>query len=210
MTILHPDMRATWATWSARFEGRIPWLYLDVRGLPTTAIGYLVPDLTAMLALPWRTPSNLPASRGAIEGEWYRVRAERPALKADEYRSRDALHIDDDAIDALTLRRLDAMAEVLARHFPALADYPEPAQRALMSMAWAMGPNFPAKGWPRFSAAVRAQDWPTAAAECLMRTAGNPGLVPRNKANVQLFERAAVMQAAPVTLPMGMARQSVG
>ena len=46
------------------------------------------------------------------------------------------------------------------------------------------------KGWPKFTAACNMGDWIAAAAECKMEEAGNPGLVPRNLANRQLFEYA--------------------
>ena len=61
-------------------------------------------------------------------------------------------------------------------------------------MAWAMGPAGPG-AFPTFRAACQKLDFKTAAAECKMNEAGNPGLVPRNQANVTLFSNAAIVLA---------------
>jgi hypothetical protein len=61
-------------------------------------------------------------------------------------------------------------------------------------MSWAMGPGGPG-GFPQFRAACQNLDFNAAAAECKMSEAGNPGLVPRNQANVTLFSNAAVVLA---------------
>ncbi len=53
-----------------------------------------------------------------------------------------------------------------------------------------MGPAFHA---PLFSAAVKEQDFTTAAKESHMNDAGNRGLIPRNRANALLFENAAAV-----------------
>lgn len=193
MTLVHPDVRATWIAFSTRFEGRVAHLYLDVKGYPTTGIGYLVPDIMAMRALPWRCCAcsssacrALLVAQSEVDAEWSRVRAMPVARVASFYRG--PLRLADDVIDDLALSRLDVFADVLARSFPALATWPAPAQQGALSMAWALGPAFPASGkWPRFSAAARAQDWATCAAECAINSTGNPGIVPRNVANRALF-----------------------
>ena len=78
--------------------------------------------------------------------------------------------------------------------FQSFDTWPADAQLALLSMAWAMGPGGPG-GFPHFRAGCQALDFKTAAAQCQMNAAGNPGLVPRNQANVTLFSNAAIVLA---------------
>jgi hypothetical protein len=57
-------------------------------------------------------------------------------------------------------------------------------------MGWAMGPGFGAR-FPHFSTACAAGDFTTAAKDCAISTAGNPGVARRNAANRQAFLFAA-------------------
>jgi hypothetical protein len=57
-----------------------------------------------------------------------------------------------------------------------------------------MGPGF-ASHWPKFSAACEKLDFATAAENCRMKEAGNPGVVPRNNANQKLFKNADAVLA---------------
>ena len=45
--------------------------------------------------------------------------------------------------------------------------------------------------WPRLAASCRAGDWQAAASNCEIKSAGNPGVVPRNLCQRALFELAA-------------------
>ena len=80
------------------------------------------------------------------------------------------------------------MVVALARRFPDLPTWPASAQLAVLSLAWACGPGF---RFPKTEAAIRTQDWATAAEEGVINSVGNPGVIPRNKANRQLFLAAA-------------------
>ena len=46
---------------------------------------------------------------------------------------------------------------------------------------------------PKVSRGMRKPDFNGAAAECKMDETGNPGLIPRNKANFTLFSNAAIV-----------------
>ena len=50
-------------------------------------------------------------------------------------------------------------------------------------------------GFPNFSAACQKLDFKTAAAECKLSEVGNPGVIPRNRANFVLFSNAAIVAA---------------
>src|SRR5262245_14818954 len=140
--ILHPEVWTSWCAFTLRFEGRIPWMYQDVRGLVTTGLGCLIDPVGLALPLPWENAEG-PVDQKAIRAEWTRVKSMLPGLLANRYKSPNGLHLGEDTIDDLALARLDSFAKALQRYFPDLASYPPPAQQALMSMAWAMGPGFP-------------------------------------------------------------------
>ena len=161
---------ATFRLWVSRFEGTIPHLYLDTLGLVTTAVGCLVDPVELALGLPFARPDGDPARADEIRADWQRVKAMAPGLFAPRYATADALTLTADGIAAVVAMRHDANVRALLRIFPDLDSYPEPAQLAMLGMAWAMGVGFPAR-FPRFSRAVRMRDWATAAEECRIRNA---------------------------------------
>lgn len=181
MSLLDPSVRDSWCEWTERFEGRVSWMYLDVRGLVTTGLGCLLADDAAAAALPWQHSDGTLATAASARAEWWAVKSMPfgPKITAARYRVPGCLLLTADAIDALALERLDANAERLRAYFPDLADYPPEVQTALSSIAYACGANFPAT-WPRFTAAVEARDWQTASDECRISEAGNPGVRGRN------------------------------
>ncbi len=98
------------------------------------------------------------------------------------------------AIDDLVRTKLDANTAVLMGTFPEWNDWPADARLGVLSMAWGFGAGFPAR-FARFTAAASAHDWKAAAAECHIDATGNPGVVPRNEANRQLFVNAGAVEA---------------
>lgn len=180
-------------------------MYLDVKGLVTVGVGNLVDPVESAQALPFRfrnkpgiTAPGTPATADQIAAEWQRLKG-NTSLAVRGYKACDAitqLELSDDAIDALILDRLTKNETFLKRQawFQNLDAWPADAQLGLLSMAWAMGPAGPGD-FSRFRAACQSMDFHTAAAECRMNEAGNPGLVPRNRANFTLFSNAAVVLA---------------
>jgi GH24 family phage-related lysozyme (muramidase) len=183
---------------TTRYEGRVRWMYVDVKGLVTVGVGNLIDPKPAALGLPFVSRHTGEAVRpDRIGEEWDRLKADAADLGRRGHRACEAitdLRLPDDAIDELVWARVTTNEAVLTRSFADFALYPADAQLGLHSMAWALGAAF-APRWPRFSAAVRALDFATAADECRMREVGNPGVVPRNDANQQLFRNAAAVLA---------------
>jgi GH24 family phage-related lysozyme (muramidase) len=191
--ILHPEVLARWIRHTERYEGRIPWMYLDIRGLVTIGAGVLVDPLELALRLPLQLDGR-PATPGEIATEWRALKkrhslAQQGAGAASKI---TRLRLTEADLDALTWSRLDSTVAALVRRWPGLPGWPWQAQLAVCSWAWAVGAL--AQGWPRFEAALRAQDWATAAAECRIREAGNPGVAPRNAENRRLFLEVAESQ----------------
>lgn len=192
MSPILPEVAAAFRDFTAQFEGVVPYMYQDVKGLVTTGIGNLIDPMRTALSLPWLHADGTPAKQAEIAAEWGRVKAMPKALVYTRYHSPTGLHLTDDAVNELVAKRLEADAAILVNLYPDFANYPAPAQTAILSMAWAMGAGFP-KSWPRFSARVRACDWKACAANCAINATENAGVIPRNKANSALFLQASVV-----------------
>jgi hypothetical protein len=198
--IMFASVQSTFPAFSAKFEDRVPYMYLDIKGLVTVGIGNLIDPVAAAQALPFQF-KNAPGSFATpdeIAAEWQAVKNDQ-SLKTSWYSAFESitqLELSDDSIDAVILERLNQNESFLKgpQWFPNFDTWPADAQLGLLSMAWAMGPASFA-GFPRFSAACRILDFKTAAAECKMDDTGNAGLTPRNQANFTLFSNAEIILA---------------
>jgi GH24 family phage-related lysozyme (muramidase) len=200
-----PSVESNFPAFSARFEGRVPYMYLDVKGLVTVGVGNLVDPVTEAQALPFRFKNNpgiaapgSTASPAQIAAEWQTLKSNTSLMTKGHTACEPItqLELSDDSIDSLILDRLSKNESFLKRQqwFQAFDTWPADAQLGLLSMAWAMGPAGPGT-FPSFRAACQRMDFATAAAECKMNEAGNPGLVPRNQANFILFSNATIVIA---------------
>ena len=192
-------------TFSQKFEGRVAYMYVDVKQLVTIGVGNLIDPEAVAQTLPFRFKNKpgisvpgSPATADQIAAEWQTIKNDLSlatrGFKACEPLTQ--LELSDDAIDALIIDRLTKNESFLKRQpwFQNFETWPADAQLGLLSMSWAMGPGGPG-AFSQFRAACQNLDFKTAATECKMNEAGNPGLVPRNQANVTLFSNAAVVLA---------------
>lgn len=192
--MLHPSVREGWLRFSIPKEGRIRWMYRDVRGLVTVAVGLLIDPVNLALRFKWyHRNSGALASEAEVRAEWARIKAapglEKGGAPAAEMVA--TLWMSDADVDAETLRTFDTFAVALARSFPRIGSWPVSAQAAVMSLAWAVGTDLPTT-YPRMTAALRAEDFATAALECLIREEGNAGVAVRNATNMRLLKEAAM------------------
>lgn len=204
---MHPTVERFFPAFTERFEGKIPWMYLDVKGLVTTGVGCLLPTPQHATEVEWYYKNGQAAGRAAIIDEWLRVKrsAWLATAGARAAESVAQLRLHNETIARLTRTRMESMETTLRREWPTWDSMPADAQLGILSMAWAMGPAF-RRGWPRFAAYVEAGDWMGASRECLMRTAGNPGLVPRNKANQLAFELASTIPQSSISSGMMLSK----
>lgn len=190
MTALRPVVREKFLAFTAPLEGVVRHFYLDTLGLVTIAYGCLVATVHEACSLPMVRRDGAPATPDEIAADWHRIKG-RPNLARLGYRAAATvaeLRLTPEGVEAVTWAKLDKMLDHLERRFPGFASWPASAQLAVVSLSWACGPGF---DFPKCVAALQRQDWAGAAAECQMRTAGNPGLVPRNRANRALLLGAA-------------------
>ena len=201
------ELRAGWIPWNARFEGSVPFLYADVKNLVTIAVGNLVDPVDTALGLPLMRPDGTRASRQEIADEWHLVKSRQDLIQRGgmAYGAITRLRLTPAGIASVVLAKLAGMEAHLAARFSEWATWPWQAQQAVLSMSWAMGPSFV---YPHFEAAARKHDWATCAAECwigpkipdpkhtrkFLPDPRNPGVHPRNLANVALLEEAARLE----------------
>ena len=184
-TSVHLDVRERFLAFNEPFEGRCPFMYLDVKGLVTTGVGNLIDPVVAALALPWKRPDGTPATLNEVQDEWIAVktRTDLAPRGGGHFEAITVLRLTDEDIDRLVMRKLDEMAAHIQHAHPCFASLPSDVQLAVLSMAWAMGPAFP---FPRFWAHIEAGDYKAAAEECTI----NPPIgtiVKRNAANRSLL-----------------------
>ena len=194
---MYPSVRAAFRAFNEPFEGVVPWMYLDIKGLVTVGVGNLIDPVALALALPFRLRNepNIAATTGQIAAEWHAIKSDTTLARAG-YRACEPLTqlgLDDASIDALIAVRLDENEQILKKNaaFRGFDDWPADAQLGLLSMAWALGPGGPAR-FRRFATACLNHDFVRAAANCAINAQGNPGVAPRNRANQTLFQNAAV------------------
>ena len=199
------SVQSAFRSFNEQFEGSIPFMYLDIKGLVTVAVGNLIDPVEYAQALPFRFKNKpgiaapgSPATKDQIAAEWQSLKNNTKLAhlghKACEPLTQ--LELDDDSMNHLIAQKLASNADFLKRQvwFQAFDTWPADAQLGILSMTWAMGPGGPG-GFPHFRAACQSLKFDVAATECKMDETGNPGVVPRNRANVVLFSNAAVVLA---------------
>lgn len=199
---MYPSVRDAWLDFTKPLEGGVPWPYLDILGLVTIAYGNLIDSSKGMIngkpdPMPWRAalalplvkPDGSPASAQEITDAWRAVKGQQQ-LAQQGYRAAarwSTLRLTDDGMAQVALAKFDIFDTELHRRFPEIDEWPADAQLATMSMAWACGAWFV---FPRLVLSLHDKDFARAAQECHMNETGNAGLIPRNKANKQLYMNA--------------------
>jgi hypothetical protein len=213
---MFPSVRSGFRKFSEQFEGLVPHMYLDVKGLVTVAVGNLIEPVEEAVKLPFRfksKPGILATGSAAtpeqIKAEWERLKANASLTHrvATAFEPLTDLELSDESINTLILDKLASHEDFLKRQPWAggFDTWPADAQLGVLSMAWAMGPAGPGQ-FPHFRASCQRQDFATAAKECKMDETGNPGLAPRNRANFTLFSNAAIVLTGE---PAGTYQRSV-
>jgi GH24 family phage-related lysozyme (muramidase) len=194
---MHDSVSAIFPELSRHFEGYVHFMYLDIKGLVTIGIGNLIDSEAVVRGLPFTNKTTgARATPDEIAAEWRKIK-HMPELAQQGHHACEPiteLRLADDAIAALVRHRLAGNEALIKATFHDWEQWPADAQLAVLSLAWAVGAGFAPK-WPSFSAACHAQDWAKAAEHCKLKEAGNPGVIPRNQANVQLLGNAQQVAA---------------
>jgi hypothetical protein len=208
--VIRDSVRAAFVGFTSHFEGCLPFMYLDVKGLVTTAIGDLIDPMSTALPLPWLRKDGTVADHDEVVAEWQRIKSATSLarLGGGAFARLATLHLSPAGIESLVFERELLDDAYLEKRWSAFASWPSDAQLGALSCAWAAGPGWVA---PRLDAAVAIPDFDLAAGkpgdanehpecrgEAWLDDRGNPGLRPRNLANKVLFENAAVVASLPM------------
>lgn len=169
-------------------EGRIPHMYLDTVGRVTLAVGHMIATAadSEQLSMQVRDTGAV-ATAAQIANDFNQVQSQQPGMAAGHYRQFTTLDMADADIDRLLDQDIAGMEAGVAAHFAAYPTFPEPAQDALLDMAFNLGVNGLLKKFPKLTAAAAAQDWNTCAAECKRVGISDD----RNQKTKELFLQAA-------------------
>ncbi len=176
-----------------KYEGVVNFMYLDVVGLVTTGVGFLLTDAAAAGPLAFtRRDTGAPATDDEKRADWEAVHARPKAELAANYRPFTLLDLADAAIDLELTRRIDGFVKNLQNRFPQFDEFPDTAQIGLLDMVYSLGAGGLFRGFPRFCSAVDQQDWPACAREGFR---GNVSPA-RNHELQQLFLAAAGLEVS--------------
>ena len=193
---LRPAVASIFQELSRQYEGEVPTMYLDCKGLVTVGVGNLVDPVSEACRLPFVRADGTPATQAEIAAEWRTLKC-KPELARQGYRVAAAwckLHLTEEGIGTLVQAKLAANWAFMVKTYPAFKNadqWPAAAQLAASLMAWAVGAGFPGifKNW---SACAAKADWNGCAETSTINATGNPGVIPRNKAVAALFRLAAI------------------
>lgn len=187
--MLNRAVKEAFIPFTEPLEGRVNYMYLDVKGLVTTGIGNLIDSPGAATGLEWLHPNGAPATFDEIRAEWQLVK-NTPSLAMDGHLAAKAitrLRLTDDAVTKLVLRKVDEFYAILAGRFTDIDSWPADAVLATLSLSWAVGPHF---RWTALVEALKVRKWQDCALHCHINETGNPGVIPRNVANKLMYMAA--------------------
>jgi GH24 family phage-related lysozyme (muramidase) len=188
-------------------EGVVRHMYLDVVGLVTIGVGFMLPNPAAAQALKLvRRDTGAPATDEEKRRDWEAVRGQLKARRASAYRRFTALDMPDAEIDQRLITLIGDFARNLRGRFPKFDQFPDPAQLGLLDMAYSLGSRGLFVGFPKFCAAVDAQDWKKCAQESGRRNVSES----RNAVLRQLFLDAATVSTRGPGAGGGPARRGSG
>ena len=154
-----------------QWEGSIPHLYQDTRGLITVGIGNLTNTLAEAQALPFvNTATGNPATAAEIETNFNAVRRMTAGLRASRYRQNPSIELSEDVIDQLAARRIEEEFLPAVRDaFSGFDGYPLAAKEVIVDIAYNVGANA-IRRWSNLIAHCEAHDWRSAATETEVRS----------------------------------------
>jgi len=183
-----------------QYEGKVNFMYLDVKGLVTIGIGNLIDPLNMALKYEFSPKGGSGvASSGEVTSEWQTVKARKDLINGGSpaFNSITRLQLSDRGITDMVNDSAKAIENYIktnasARTFYADFDnWPADAQLGFMGVAWG-GIPLPQFGWHEFPKACQNADWDKAAAECKINS---PLAMGRNDAHKLMFMNAAAVKS---------------
>ena len=148
-------------------EGVVSHMYLDIVGLVTVGVGFLLRTSEDAVALKFlnRTTGKA-ATADEKRRDWDAVSQQVKAKRANFYQKFTQLDLPVDQIDKRLEFLIVEFSNSLRSQFPGFDHFPTPAQIGLMDMIYSLGPGGFFRGYPKMCGAVAKADWMAAASEC--------------------------------------------
>jgi hypothetical protein len=203
---MHQSVKNALHDFLKAYEGKVNFMYLDVKGLVTVGIGHLIEPVSMAHKLEFRTKGGgAPVSAGEVTTEWQTVKSRTDLISKGgaAFGAITRLELSDNGIKTMVTSSANAIENYIktnasAKKFYANFDnWPADAQLGFMGVAWG-GIPLPQFNWHKFPEACRVEDWKKAAAEC---TITSPIAAGRNEAHKMMFLNAAAVKAngTPIT-----------
>lgn len=165
-------------------EGREKWMYLDSNRFITIGVGHALFTSSDAVRLPMRvSATGQSATRQQALYAWTALKYQQGDNPVKFHKS---LFMEESDIDGLLLFDVNRLYPELIHTFPSFESYPEPARLALYDMVFNLG-SF--RKFVHFTPAVLAEDWDTAARECVRKVGAE-----RNQRTIALFRQSAASQ----------------
>jgi GH24 family phage-related lysozyme (muramidase) len=197
---MHQSVQNALYDFLKQYEGKVNFMYLDVKGLVTVGVGHLIDPVNMATKLEFRTKGGGGAvSAGEVAAEWQTVKARKDLMQkgAAAFDAITHLELSDNGIRAMVKSSAAAIEDYIKNNASAKKFYsdfdnwPADAQLAFMGVAWG-GIPIPQFGWHKFPEACRVEDWDAAAVECKI---SSPIAAGRNEAHKMMFLNAAAVKA---------------
>ena len=197
---MHQSVKTALYDFLKQYEGKVNFMYLDVKGLVTVGVGHLIDPVHQAIKLEFRRKGgNSPVSSGEVTAEWQTVKSRKDLIPrgGEAFASVTSLELSDNGIKAMVASHANGI-ETYIKTNPAASKFyadfdkwPADAQLGFMGVAWG-GIPIPQFGWHKFPEACRVQDWDTAAAQCKITS---PIAAGRNEAHKAMFINAAAVRS---------------
>jgi GH24 family phage-related lysozyme (muramidase) len=150
------------------YEGNVPHMYLDSRGLVTVGAGFLIRTAQdAALFTFWKNQLGVSQAQKAtsdeIAKEWAAVKAKPYPHLADYYRVCTTMAMSQPDIDAQLTKNISRFEAQARQLFPEWDSFPSAAQLALLDMIYNLGSL---TAFPALVGSATKKDWASCANQC--------------------------------------------
>ena len=197
---MHQSVQNALHDFLKQYEGKVNFMYLDVKGLVTIGVGHLIDPINQALKLEFRTKGGSGSvSTAEVTSEWQTVKSRKDLIPkgGEAFGAVTRLELSDKGIKAMVISHANGIENYIKTNAAAKKFYsnfdnwPADAQLGFFGVAWG-GIPIPQFGWHKFPEACRVEDWDKAAAECKITS---PIAAGRNEAHKTMFLNAAAVKA---------------
>jgi GH24 family phage-related lysozyme (muramidase) len=196
---MHQSVKNALPDFLAQYEGKVNFMYLDVKGLVTIGIGNLIDPVGQALKYEYSTKGGSTVGSADVISEWNTVKARRDLIQkgAPAFDGITRLQLSNNGVSKMVKDHAGAIENYITTNGTAKQFYgnwdnwPADAQLGFMGVAWG-GIPLPQFGWHKFPKACQDADWDTAAIESKITSAIASG---RNEAHKLMFMNAAAVAA---------------